>query len=117
MVEELDEKKYLGREPIASVARDLISQLRRQLAPSKGQPVEIRAGVSIEVPVDDEPRRRARDADQEVLDACRELEAVSGQRRVVLVTADAGMAIRASALGLEVREMPSNYLRRKVTDT
>lgn len=111
VVEELDEKKYAGRGDLADRARRLLSQLRAQLAVTSGGPVLIRDGVTIEIPVDDDPRRRTLDADQEILDVCRELR--SGGQRVVLVTDDTGMTCRAWALSIEVLSMPEIYLRLK----
>lgn len=111
VVEELDEKKYAGRVDLADRSRRLLSHLRSVLEPTKGAPCELRFGVTIEVPIDDEPRRRPMDADQEILDTCREFR--SGGQRVVLVTGDAGMCLRAVAQSTEVTDMPERYLRRK----
>ena len=58
VVEELDEKKYTAaRSEIADRARRLLSQLWTLLGPSAGGPVEIRPGVTIEVPIDEGPRQ------------------------------------------------------------
>ena len=111
VVEEIDEKKYTARDDLADRARRLLSQLRAQLAPSAGSPTALRPGVTIEVPIDDGPRRRTLDADQEILEACRELQ--FGGQAVVLVTDDTGMILRADAQGLRVVAMPEDYLRRK----
>jgi PIN domain len=111
VVEELDEKKYTARDDLADRARRLLSQLRTHLAPTAGGPTSLRSGVTIEVPVDDEPRRRTVDADQEILDTCRELR--SGGQSVVLVTDDTGMTLRAISAGLRVVAMPEEYLRRR----
>jgi hypothetical protein len=111
VIEELDEKKYTARDNLAGRARRLLSQLRTQLAPTSGGPTPLRTGVTIEVPVDDGPRRRTLDADQEILDTCRELQC--GGQDVVLVTDDTGMTLRAWPRGLRVVAMPEEYLRRK----
>lgn len=111
VVEELDEKKYTARDDLADRTRRLLSQLRAQLAPTAGGPTELRSNVTIEVPVDDEQRRRTLDSDQEILDTCRELQ--SGGGSVVLVTDDAGMTLRAAAQATAVIAMPETYLRRK----
>jgi hypothetical protein len=111
VVEELDEKKYTARDNLSDRARRLLSALRSQLAPTAGGPVGLREGVTIEVPIDDGPRARTLDADQEILDVCRELR--SGGGPVVLVSADTGMWLRATALGIEVVSMPDRYLRSK----
>lgn len=111
VVEELDEKKYTARDDLADRARRLLSQLRTQLAPTAGAPTSLQAEVTIEVPVGDGPRRRTVDADQEILDTCRELK--SGGGPVVLVTDDTGMTLRAVSTGIQVIPMPEHYLRRK----
>jgi hypothetical protein len=100
--EELDEKKYTARDDKAYWARRLLRMLG--LGPAKGGPAPLAEGVTVEVPVDRRPRRRAVDADQEVLDTCETVTRVGGL--VVLVTGDCGMAIRASALGIPVELMP-----------
>src|ERR1700728_2557710 len=114
VVEELDEKKYTARDNLADRARRLLGQLRSQLASSSGGPTQLRDNVTIEVPVDDGPRRRTLDADQEILDTCRELQSGGqGVSLVTLVTDDTGMTLRATAQGLRVIAMPETYLRRK----
>jgi rRNA-processing protein FCF1 len=111
VIEELDEKKYTARDNLADRARRLLSQLRTQLAPTSGRPVRIRHEVTIEVPVDDGPRRRTLDADQEILETCRELQ--SGGQGVILVTDDTGLTLRAMNHGIRVISMPEDYLRHK----
>ena len=112
VIEELDMAKYRDRDKIAQRARDLLSQLWKVLEPSKGGPaaLEGRPGVTVEVFLDDEPRRRTLDADAEILEQCRTLRAVGGP--VSLVTADTGLSIRAVALGIPVVPMPDKYLRK-----
>jgi hypothetical protein len=111
VIEELDTKKYTARDDTADRARRLLSQLREQLAPGAGGPTLLRLGVTIEVPVDDEPRLRTLDADHEILEVCREIQ--SGGQPVVLVTDDTGMTLRANALDITVINMPEKYLRRR----
>jgi hypothetical protein len=114
VVEEIDEKKYTARDALADRARRLLSQLRTQLAPTAGRPAPIREGVTIEVPIDDGPRRRTVDADQEVLDTCREFQSGGqGVAFVTLVTDDTGLTLRAQAMHIRVVPMPEEYLRRK----
>lgn len=111
VVEELDEKKYTARDELAQRARGVLSMLRAALAASDGRPVQLRDGVTIEVLVGDEPRRRTVDADQEILNVALGLTTVGAD--VVLVTDDAAMDIRAHALGLGVCAMPAKYLRQR----
>jgi len=73
--------------------------------------VPVRDDVTIEVLVEDEPRRRTVDADQEILDANSGLTAVDAD--VVLVTDDAARDMRGDALGLSVCGMPAQYLRQR----
>lgn len=112
VIEELDEKKYLARPKIADRARRLLSQLRERLNADEGTPAQLRDGVTIEVPVDDEPRQRRLDADQEILETARDLQWAGAS--VVLVTDDTGMHIRARAMELRVVDMPEQYLRQQV---
>jgi rRNA-processing protein FCF1 len=115
VVEELDEKKYTARDDkIASRARDVISRLRMSLLPVAGNPVTLAPDVTIEIPLTDEPRRKTSDADEEVLETCLELQAAGGD--VVLVTGDAGLAIRAAALSVPSLDMPAKYARRRLPE-
>lgn len=109
VVEELDEKKYLAREAIAARARQLISQLRSLLGETAGGPAALAGHVTVEVPIEEEPRRRSMDADAEILALCSELQ--FAPVKPLLVTDDGGMELRARALGFEVRRPPEKYLR------
>jgi PIN domain len=110
VLDELDEKKYTARDDRADWARRLLGRLWTALGPVGQKPVSLSDGVTVEVPVNPRPRRRTVDADQEVIDTCEDIRRVGGS--VVLVTADYGMCIRASALGIDVKRMPEKYLRR-----
>jgi len=111
VIEELDEKKYGRRDDLAARAGGVLTALRRQLASSNGVPVAVtsREGVTIEVPIEDEPRRRLMDADQEILDQCVDIKSFG--QTVFLVTDDCGLDLRAHALGLDVIPMPIKYAR------
>jgi len=104
VIEELDEKKYTARADLADRTRRLLSHLRTLLAPTAGLPVALAEGVSIEVPVDDGPRHRPLDADYEILETALGLKATG--RPVLLITGDAGLAIRAARESLETVPMP-----------
>ncbi|MGC8466555.1 MAG: PIN domain-containing protein [Acidimicrobiales bacterium] len=110
VLDELDEKKYTAREDKADRARRLLGQLWTLLGSVGATPVKLTDEATVEVPISAGPRRRTIDADQEVIDTCESIRRVGGS--VVLVTADYGMCIRASALGIEVKRMPEKYLRR-----
>lgn len=111
VIEELDAKKYAQRVDLAGRARQLLVRLREMIAPTAGDPVPIDPGVTIEVPVERGPRSRPLDADYEILQTCTELQAL--QRRVVLVTDDTALAIRAANAELRWITMPERYLRKK----
>ena len=112
VIEELDEKKYTARDDLAGRARGLLSRLRRQLVETAYGPVPLdeSGAVTIEVFVDEDPRRRTQDADEEVLETCETLQL--GEQSLVLVTGDTGLTIRARARCIETVEMPEGYLRR-----
>ncbi|HXN59899.1 MAG TPA: PIN domain-containing protein [Acidimicrobiales bacterium] len=112
VIEELDEKKWTyQRDVIRNRARDLLPKLWGYLADTAGAPVPFRddGKVTIEVSIDDGPRFRTLDADQEILETCVDLKNVG--QRVLLVTADTGISLRAVAAGISVVPMPDKYLR------
>jgi rRNA maturation endonuclease Nob1 len=112
VIEELDIKKYMGREEIAQRAKRALAQLHDKLLESSGTPTLLKKGVSIEVPVDSGARVRISDADLEVLDTC--LEYSSNGKPVILVTGDYGMTLRAQARNIDVFFMPDKYLKTRL---
>jgi rRNA-processing protein FCF1 len=115
VLEELDAKKYASRSDLADRARRLLPQLERVLGPA-GAPGPLADGVTIEVPlVDDGRRLRTQDADDEILETCRELGLFTG-KAVSLVTADTAMRLRAQSRGLRVVCMPHQYARKQDND-
>ncbi|MFZ0168982.1 MAG: PIN domain-containing protein [Candidatus Dormiibacterota bacterium] len=104
VVEELDEKKYAPRGGLRFRARRAIRDLD-ELLNAAGAPGLVGPGVTIEVPVDQGPRRRPADADEEILEDCLELALLTG-REVTLVTRDTAMRLRAEALQIPTRRMP-----------
>lgn len=111
VVEELDEKKYTARPDLADRARRLLSDLRARVVEAEESPIDIRDGVSLDFYLDDEPRRRTVDADQEVLETC--IRLASTEADVRLVTDDAGLELRARARNVAVYPMPTRYLRKR----
>lgn len=109
VIEEIDAKKYARRSELATRARNLLPALERHLGQA-GAPGRVADTVTIEVPIDPGPRNRPEDADEEVLNTCRELSLLSSHE-VTLVTGDTGMRLRAQALGLKTGLMPEKYLR------
>jgi hypothetical protein len=58
-----------------------------------------------------EPEARLTDADQAVLDVCRELQAIGAS--VIFATGDTGMTVRAWSAGLRVVALSEKYLRKR----
>lgn len=114
VIEELDAKKYSRRKDLADRARRLLAQIESVLGEA-GSPGEVRPGVTIEVPVDPQPRRRPDDADEEILASCEDVAQLTGQP-VTLVTADTAMRLRAGARSVTVVTMPQKYARTSDND-
>jgi predicted ribonuclease YlaK len=111
VVEELDVLKYdRRRQDRAERARRILPQLEASVG-NAGTPRERRTNTTIEVLIEPSPRYRPTDADEEVLETCRELQQYGG-KRVTLVTADTAMRLRALALNVAVVPMPNEYFRR-----
>jgi predicted ribonuclease YlaK len=109
VIEELDMHKYNRRRAeLAERARAAIRRIDGWVGVA-GAPLEFRAATTIEVWVEDAPRERPADADEEILGVCGELEALAGASR--LVTGDVAMRLRAQGLGLDVVPMPDSYAR------
>jgi predicted ribonuclease YlaK len=114
VIEELDILKYdRRRQDRAERARRILPQLEA-IVGTAGAPSELRPGTTIEVLIEPTPRYRPTDADEEILETCRELQQYES-RPVYLVTADTAMRLRAQALNLRVVRMPSEYSRSRDT--
>jgi hypothetical protein len=111
VIEELDEKKYTARDELAGRARDLLSKLRPRLVAAIEGPSPLADGTTIEVPPEQGPRHRTVDADEEVLNNCETIQAAGA--RLILVTGDTGMTVRAAYRGIETAPMLDKYLRRR----
>jgi len=109
VIEELDSKKHVRREDLASRARRILPWLERTVGPA-GAPGRIADDVTIEVPVDPGPRHRPTDADEEILETCVELRQLVGQP-VTLVTSDTAMRLRAQSRDIPVLPIPEKYGR------
>ena len=110
VIEELDILKYdRRRQDRAERARRILPQLEAAVG-TAGAPSELRAGTTIEVLIEPTPRYRPTDADEEILETCRELQQY-GSRPVSLVTADTALRLRAQALNVSAVQMPSEYAR------
>jgi hypothetical protein len=112
VIEELDAKKYGPNQHLSDVARSLLPWLEVILGPSSLGPVPVgRDSTTIEVLIDDGPRVRPADADQEVLNVCAEVESLTS-RTVAIVTSDTAMRLRAAAAGFEPRQIPDTWRRK-----
>jgi hypothetical protein len=109
VIEELDAKKYSQRADLADRARRLLPQLE-SIVGAKGEPREVRPGITLEIPADTGMRDRPTDADGEILAVCTELQQLTG-RPASLVTGDTGMQLRAQARDISVVKMPEKFLR------
>lgn len=111
VLEELDNKKYLGTDKIARRARTALKSFDSHLEEiQQGGAARVRDNVTVEVFGDDEDHHRRSNPDEEVLDRCVLLQQAVGEP-VTLVTADYGMRLRASARGMQVTPMPDTHLR------
>jgi hypothetical protein len=111
VIEELDEKKYTGRQKIAQRARDVLPRIEGIVCPS-GSPGAVRENVTLEVFVEPGTRDRPEDADAEILRTASELRDLAGQP-VSFVTGDTGARLRAQGLSLTTVKMPDAYLRNR----
>ncbi len=109
VIEEVDAKKYAKSATLAKRARNLLPALEQTLGEG-GRPGRVAQNVTVEVPVDTGPRERPEDADEEIIEVCRDLTQFSS-RHVTLVTGDTAMRIRAQAHGLTAIAIDDQYLR------
>jgi predicted ribonuclease YlaK len=116
VVEEFDVLKYdRRRQDRAERARRILRQIEACVGHA-GAPSELRDGITIEVLIEPAPGYRPTDADEEILEVCRELQQYEG-RRVILVTADTALGLRGEAQNVGVVRMPSQYSRARDTET
>ena len=112
VLDELDDKRYLGSDKIRDRARSAtvpFDELRGQLE-CQGY-ATLRVGeATVEYLVDEEGHARRANPDEEVVDRARFLRQVTA-RAVTLITADQGMRARAVARGLPVVGMPRTLAR------
>lgn len=106
VIEELDDHKRDRNSDIQDRARGRVRWLRATLRPNG--PTELRAGISIEALVPSGERKLQMSADTEILEAAETLETFTG-RRVVIVTSDLGMELRAQTAGMALARVPDEY--------
>jgi hypothetical protein len=114
VIEEVDARKYSRDQKLRDRARAVLPHLRDRVG-LWGDPSPLREGVTLEVLIEPGPRSRPEDADEEILDTCRELWDFSGQEGgATLVTNDVGMHLRAMGIGgIRTVVLPEEYRRDK----
>jgi rRNA-processing protein FCF1 len=112
VLDELDDKRYLGSDKIRERARSAIApldELRGQLE-GRGYAKLPVGDATVEYLIDEQNHTRRDNPDEEVLDRARFLQQLAG-RTVTVITADRGMRARAVARRLRVAGMPDALAR------
>lgn len=115
VIEEVDAEKYSPSRRLRDRARSVLPHIADRVG-LWGDSVPLAEGVTLEVLVEPGRRERPEDADEEILDICRELWDFSGRPEggVTLVTNDIAMRLRADAIGgIKPISLPEAYLRDK----
>ncbi|WP_189845403.1 PIN domain-containing protein [Streptomyces umbrinus] len=109
VIDELDRKQHEGSDKMAQRARSALRALDKFLdgaRPGRVAPLPGRAGVTIEILMDEPGHRREASADDEVIERGVLLAQITCAP-VTVVTADTGMRLRATAAGLETLRLPA----------
>jgi rRNA-processing protein FCF1 len=113
VLDELDDKRYLGSPDIKRKARSAIEPLDdlQEEFDQQGY-ATLPDGTTVEYLLDDPVHHRHANSDSEILDRAEFVANVTNQT-VLLVTGDRGMRVRATAHGsrLRARLMPERYSR------
>jgi rRNA-processing protein FCF1 len=112
VLDELDDKRYLGSDKIRERARSAIApfdELRDHLEGQGYAKLPV-GGATVEYLIDEQGHTRRDNPDEEVLDRARFLQQLTG-RTVTVITADRGMRARAVASRLRVAGMPDVLAR------
>lgn len=115
VLEEVDAKKYSPNRRLRDCSRSVLPHIADRVG-LLGDSVPLAEGVTLEMLVEPGPRERPVDADEEILDTCRELWDFSGRPEggVTLITSDVAMRLRAEAIGgIKPISLPDAYLRDK----
>jgi rRNA-processing protein FCF1 len=112
VLDELDDKRYLGSDKIREKARSAVVPFdeRREQLEGQGYAKLPRGDATVEYLVDEEDHTRRDNPDEEIIDRARFLQQVTA-RKVTVITADRGMRARAVSRGLQVAEMPATLAR------
>jgi PIN domain len=111
VIDELDNKKYIGSDRMSRRADQAIRVLRQyssQLGP--GSCVTLPDGTMLEIFLDEPDHRRKLNPDEELFSRCTLLERMIG-KPLKIVTGDLGMQLRADAHGLGSVELPDKYAK------
>lgn len=111
VIDELDRKKYAGSPKMAERAAAALRALDAALdgaPPGAAVGLPGRAGVSIEVLLDEPGHTRMAAADDEIIERSVLLTQLSGGP-VTVVTADIGMRLRVQAAGLSALKLADRY--------
>lgn len=114
VIEELDAMKTDNKERLRRSSREILGWLETRFMGGTG-PVKIRDGeeTTLEILLSERPRYRPSDPDEEVLNVCHDLKRFTGNS--ILITADYGMKLRASAESIEALQILRKYFK-KSTD-
>jgi hypothetical protein len=108
VVGEIDDRKSAATK-LGDRARTRIRLLERHLSHVEPLPAGVSVTVAASADLDAEADRRpAIPADTETLDTCEALSSYAGANRVVLITGDLAMQIKAQARGIIVRRLPES---------
>lgn len=106
VVEELDAKKYTDH-PVGQRAREVLSSLqRRRGSVPPEHAVKVRDTVDLQVLMDPDGHVRQRSNDEEFLDRAEDLADIVGSQRVVVVSGDHAVQLRAAGRQLEFVMLP-----------
>jgi rRNA-processing protein FCF1 len=115
VIEELDAKKYTESDKLRRRARERLPKLYTLVA-AGGAPKALPNGHgTLEVFIEPGPRTRPADADTEILETARDLGRLSGSK-VMIVTGDTAMRLRAEAEGIATVAMPASDVATALAD-
>ncbi len=100
VIEEIDAKKYSGNARLRTRARNVLPWINGLFPEGDTGPVPLRPDATIELILEDRPRHRPDDADEEILDVSHRVVQFAGSGK--LMTGDTAMRVRAMTEGLEV---------------
>lgn len=113
VVDELDSQKYSASSRVSRRASKVISQLRGlELRAGSATRYAVRDSVDLEFVPEPSDHVRRSSNDDEIVRQASYVSSIT-PNRVVLVTADLGMQVRAEPLAVESFVLPANYLAKQ----